>query len=70
MNKIFLVGLLGSMLCLNSVTFAANYVGNLGSYKFHMPNCRTVPKIIKKVNYPSRDAAVKAGMKPCGVCHP
>jgi methylphosphotriester-DNA--protein-cysteine methyltransferase len=48
-------------------------VGCKDTKMFHMPDCKWVKEIEKagtKVDFPSKSAAKKAGMKPCGDCMP
>lgn len=48
------------------------YVGSINSDKYHLPSCRWAKKILpeNKIEFHSREAAVKAGYKPCKVCKP
>lgn len=50
----------------------AAYIGNANSMKFHKPNCSSIEKMsdANKVTFSSREEAVKAGYKPCGICNP
>jgi hypothetical protein len=48
-------------------------VGCKDSKQFHMPDCKWVKEVEKagtRVDFPSKSAAKKAGMKPCGDCMP
>lgn len=51
---------------------AAVYIGNRNSKKFHLPYCEGVARMKEenKVNFSSRDEAVKAGYNPCSICNP
>ena len=55
-----------------ATVFAANYVGNANSRKFHVGNCASVGKMNPKnrVNFNSRDEAIAAGYVPCKRCSP
>ena len=60
-------------LCLLSsfgAAFAANYLGNPNSMKFHHANCRTIKHPENFVPFDSRDEAIAEGYAPCGVCKP
>lgn len=48
------------------------YIGNSSSRKFHYEFCQAAKKTkaYKKVTFKSRDAAINAGYKPCGICQP
>ena len=76
-----------AMICvLSSVgtAFAADYLGNPRSMKFHYTDCRTikhpenfVPIDCRTIKHPenfvpidSRDEAIAEGYVPCGVCNP
>lgn len=46
------------------------YHGNIKSHKFHRPDCRYYNcKKCTRV-FDSREASIKAGYKPCGICNP
>ncbi len=55
-----------------ATVFAANYVGNANSRKFHVGNCASVGKMkpANRVNFNSRDEAIAAGYVPCKRCKP
>lgn len=55
---------------LSSVALA--YVGNSYSLKFHSEGCRAEQKIRAdhRVYFSTRDEAINAGYKPCGICKP
>lgn len=62
--------LVAMLMLFTSTAFA--YVGNTSSRKFHYDNCRAASKI-KTGNcttFDSRDEAISAGYKPCGICRP
>lgn len=46
------------------------YSGNRSSRKFHSPDCRHYDCKRCTAKFKSREAAIKAGYKPCGICHP
>lgn len=50
----------------------AEYIGNSNSKKFHLPDCRWAQEIApqNRVEFRSREEAVKAGYVPCKVCRP
>jgi competence protein ComEC len=53
-----------------SAAEGAAYIGNINSYKFHLPSCRTLPMEKNRVYFNTRDEAVNAGFDPCGNCRP
>ena len=59
-----------ALMLLTSTAFA--YVGNMSSKKFHYDNCRAASKIKagNRTTFESRDEAISAGYKPCGICRP
>lgn len=62
-----------AMICvLSSVgtAFAADYLGNPRSMKFHYTTCRTIKHPENFVPIESRDEALAEGYVPCGVCKP
>lgn len=71
--KKFIVATL-ALIILSMATAFANigYVGNSSSHKFHYANCSTLKKMNPKnrINFSSRDAAIKAGYVPCKRCKP
>jgi hypothetical protein len=46
------------------------YHGNRQSHIFHQPSCRYYSCANCTVVFKSREEAVKAGYRPCGVCKP
>lgn len=67
--------LLVSVLILLSLAVAATagsitYHGNQNSYIFHRPGCRYYNCKNCVVAFASREAALKAGFRPCKVCKP
>ncbi|MBN2138512.1 MAG: hypothetical protein JW720_11960 [Sedimentisphaerales bacterium] len=48
------------------------FVASKNSKVFHQPGCSSVKRIADKnlVRYESRDAAIKAGKRPCKICKP
>lgn len=65
------ISILVAMLMLFASTAFA-YVGNMSSRKFHYDNCRAASKIKagNRTAFESRDEAISAGYKPCGICRP
>jgi hypothetical protein len=56
-----------------SVPAAIAVVGCKDSKMFHLPDCKWVKEVEKagtRVDFPSKSAAKKAHMKPCGDCLP
>jgi hypothetical protein len=49
---------------------AAEYHGNRNSYIFHRPGCRYYNCKNCVVYFATRQAALKAGFRPCKVCKP
>ena len=49
---------------------AGAYHGNAGSHTFHQPGCRYYNCKSCTVMFGSREEAIKAGFKPCGICNP
>lgn len=70
MKKISLV--LATLCLLSSfgTAFAADYLGNPNSMKFHHANCRTIKHPENFVPFDSRDEAIAEGYAPCRVCKP
>lgn len=46
------------------------YNGNVSSQVFHKPDCKYYDCEDCTKNFTNREAAIKAGYKPCGVCKP
>ena len=62
-----------TMICVLSsagTAFAADYLGNPRSMKFHYTTCRTIKHPENFVPIESRDEALAEGYVPCGVCKP
>lgn len=62
-----------AMLCLLSsfgTAYAASYLGNPRSMKFHYSTCRTIRHPDRFVQISSRDEAIAEGYVPCKVCNP
>ena len=62
-----------AMICVLSsagTAFAADYLGNPRSMKFHYTTCRTIKHPENFVPIESRDEALAEGYVPCGVCKP
>ena len=55
-----------------ATVFAANYVGNANSRKFHVGNCSFVGRMkpANRVDFQSRDEAIATGYVPCKRCKP
>ena len=72
--KKFIIFMIVAVFMASFATVFANigYVGNSSSHKFHYANCSTLKKMNPKnrVNFSSRDAAIKAGYVPCKRCKP
>jgi methylphosphotriester-DNA--protein-cysteine methyltransferase len=62
--------LAGLLTLFTSTAFA--YVGSSTTHKFHYESCRAAQKIRAdhRVNFDTRDEAVNAGYRPCGICKP
>ena len=48
----------------------AQYIGNVNSKKFHLPDCSGLPEEHNRILFFSRTDAVEAGYSPCGNCDP
>ena len=48
----------------------ANYIGNVNSKKYHLPDCGGLPKEENRIYFMSIENAEAAGYEPCGNCHP
>ncbi len=55
-----------------AVTSESNFIGNVNTKKFHLPNCSSVKntKESNKVSIKSREDAVNQGYEPCKICNP
>lgn len=51
-------------------TVAANYIGNINSKKYHLPDCGSLPDKENQAYFSTVKEAKKAGYAPCGNCHP
>ena len=49
---------------------ASSYHGNVQSLIFHAPHCRYYDCKACVAVFPTREAALKAGYRPCKVCRP
>ncbi|WP_319550381.1 thermonuclease family protein [Desulfogranum marinum] len=49
---------------------AGQYHGNVNSLKFHRPGCRSYNCKNCTAGFASRETAIRAGYKPCGICRP
>lgn len=70
LNKIALALLAAATLSIATPALAADYLGNPKTMKFHYANCRTIRNPQNFVHIGSRDEAINAGYKPCGICRP
>jgi len=54
-----------------ATTAFANVFGNKQTRVYHEPTCKVLVrvKLDNKVSFPTAEAAVKAGYKPCKRCH-
>ena len=72
--KKFLTALVAIIFVTTAVAtvFAANYVGNAKSKKFHVASCTYAKKMSpqNRVDFSSRDEAVDEGYIPCKRCNP
>lgn len=52
--------------------YAATYIGNRNSWKFHYQGCRWERKMnaSNRIYFPSCQEAINMGMAPCKVCRP
>ena len=46
------------------------FIGNRNSEIFHSPDCRSLPAEHNRVHFLSRESAIGAGHRPCGICRP
>ena len=71
MKKILSTILLVCLFTLTAITALA-YTGNSNSFKFHSEGCRAEQKIRAdhRIHFDTRDEAIDAGYKPCGICKP
>ncbi len=70
LKKLALAILAAMMVSMASPALASDYLGNPKSMKFHYSDCRTIKHPENFVTFGSREEAVAAGYKPCGVCKP
>lgn len=56
----------------SAAVYAATYVGNRNSWKFHYQGCQWERKMNEsnRIYFSSRQEAIDRGMAPCKVCHP
>ncbi len=54
----------------NDAAVDARYIGNINSFKFHKPDCSSLPAEHNRVYFDTREDAVAAGYEPCGSCRP
>ena len=48
----------------------SRFIGNINSFKFHKPDCGSLPAEHNRGYFDSREEAVEAGYEPCGSCRP
>ncbi|MCL2227301.1 MAG: thermonuclease family protein [Oscillospiraceae bacterium] len=53
-----------------AVSAEYSFIGNRNSEIFHSPDCRSLPAEHNRVHFISREAAIDAGHRPCGICRP
>ena len=46
------------------------FIGNINSQVFHLPICGSLPAEHNRIHFQSRNEAVDAGHRPCGICVP
>ncbi|NSW84098.1 MAG: thermonuclease family protein [Syntrophothermus sp.] len=65
-------GLWGATVSGTKTSGTGKYIGNSSSKKFHLPTCEWAQKISLKnrIEFTTREEAVKAGYEPCKVCRP
>ena len=70
--KKFLALIVAAVVLMTANVLAANYVGNANSKKFHYSDCSAAQKIkaSNRVEFSSREEAVRAGYVPCKKCSP
>lgn len=70
--KKFLALTVAAIILITANVFAASYVGNANSKKFHYADCRAAGKIkpANRVTINSREEAIAAGYVPCKICKP
>jgi len=49
---------------------AGNYIGNVNSKIFHLPNCSSLPAEKNRIYFNTRDEAINQGYRPCKKCNP
>lgn len=49
---------------------AANFIGNINSKKYHLPDCGSLPDKENQISFSTTDEAKNAGYAPCGNCNP
>lgn len=70
--KKFLALIVAAIVLMTANVLASNYVGNATSKKFHYSDCSAAQKMkaSNRVEFNSRDEAIKAGYIPCKKCQP
>ncbi len=70
--KKFLALIVAAIVLMTANVLASNYVGNANSKKFHYSDCSAAQKIktSNRVEFSSREEAVRAGYVPCKRCNP
>lgn len=70
-KKIALLNIIVSVfLSIAAPALATDYLCNPRSMKFHYYGCRTIKHPENFIPMSSREEAINAGYKPCGVCKP
>ena len=46
------------------------FIGNRNTHVFHISTCRSLPAPQNRIHFETRDDAVEAGHRPCGICRP
>lgn len=65
-----LTAIISFILSMAVPALATDYLCNPKSMKFHYYDCRTIKHPEKFIPMSSREEAINAGYKPCGVCKP
>ena len=70
--KKFFAAIIAAIVFATATAFAAGYVGNANSKKFHHADCNYAAKMNpnNRVAFNTRDEAIAAGYVPCKRCNP
>jgi len=70
--KKFFAAIVALIVLATATAFAAGYVGNANSKKFHRADCSYAAKMkpANRVAFNTRDEAINAGYVPCKRCNP